>query len=913
MLSRPVDTRLFKKSVTDRPYCSLKEYQELRKTFDNYILSVEESFMRVFMEVSPDGGINPFFHQKLVESRLPLCIYDKILSIINSKLTRMLDTEGHNSTLEDSLKAKKQVPETEVSQNLRQIFNKITYRVKALFIGVLDSLYIICARIPKEKTVQIWTDRYYIFSMNDELEDKYKFHTNYLACSLHPDTELPQLNCYEEELPGIVMGGWVRRFFSSEKIPLWKKDKLAKSLLNAKRAAAPISEEKQDKAILDHIANLTGKCYNPSPNEARHLGKVVDRVHDLVNEYYPTNFLESIPDWRLPSVSACIAGNRKNGGAHGRLAKKPLVSQRGKISQYGSLEVGNRSIPIFTMGLNIKESRKILETYCNEMVMCTASYQAILEPFKVRSITSSNAEIYQLGRLIQQPLHGFLRMTNGPFRFIGKRHNVEDIKDVYCGTLINTKASFDKEINLRIKKTMRTFFVAGDYKSATDNMHPLLPEIFILSLLTKTGLSGTIWEKVLKMTLGSHEILYPNKVAIKTTHGQLMGSPTSFPVLNIVNAAMFWHSCNLYYGYQMDWEQVLSEFRPLFNGDDISFASNPDHYKIWKEVCTGCGLSLSPGKNFCTPLFVNINSTNYSVEMTEINSEFSMVHNFEEEFVVNAGLIKGQAKVMNDTRRDDKKESEESLLSVCDQLEECVRVANDSERARCYELFEFHMSDKLKKSSRPWRLPRMFGGFGLPFGPMPTDAQFTVASNQLKNYKDLGDQKDKFRFNEYAIQYEDQLVKNIQNLEKQDRYPFEKDDTYGCSLEKVSTTIVRSYDMTQRVYEAPTLSICFLDARKVKKLDKDGKPRELEFNYKRALKKVSGRKCLRLTESERVDLLEYLSPTNFKLAPGGYTKEIRINVTKVQPMEEPLSTEIVAEIRAYCDEYNTLRKSPVSE
>jgi hypothetical protein len=160
----------------------------------------------------------------------------------------------------------------------------------------------------------------------------------------------------------------------------------------------------------------------------------------------------------------------------------------------------------------------------------------------------------------------------------------------------------------------------------------------------------------------------------------------------------------------------------MFNGDDVSFTSNRVHYPIWKLIATSAGLTPSPGKNYCTPLFVDINSTLYWVEAekTEVTGE-SRVSGLSELFVLNPGLLKGQAKVMNDTRMDvvEKVGPTSSVMPYCDQLAEVKRVCPEEMSKTVDEIFFDHLKDRLESSQRSWNLPPFLGGLGLPFGKEP--------------------------------------------------------------------------------------------------------------------------------------------------------------------------------------------------
>jgi len=686
------------------------------------------------------------------------------------------------------------------SDDIESPFEDDIDRVRQLYIGVLDSVYCLTGRCPSQKAMNNFIKRYFLYSMINKLEDAFKFHTAYLVCKLTKLSELPKRPdfIFETDKSDGVIGGWIRRYLQSSKISSQRKIQLAMSLQNAKRAAKVISLFKQQQAIVDHQQNMVGNGYKPYPNTEWMLSEVKQKVRSLTKIYYPPNLDEKIPVWRTPSYGACFENTGIRGGSseyfcnkftreseldywrHYGIDKTPsfwnfeqkwtreTLKQFEELSMtahhYGDISY-KENIPLFSFGFSIRDIREKLNnniTYrilSNQRTACR--YSMVLEPFKVRGVTMGNAETYQMGRLIQPVLHGQIRDEKGPFRFIGKRHNDDDINDVYDGTILHTQNYFnyvrlfedfsmDKEFSDKDSRDVRTFLVAGDYKNATDNMHPDLPYTFIEALRENKSFSD-LWLNVLELTLNGHIIDYEPicnghtgldfaefpefKMKIIQEWGQLMGSPTSFPILCIVNASMLWAACEIYENRPLSWNQVLTRYRPLFNGDDISFSSNPLHYDTWAVLCAACGLSLSPGKNYCSSEFVNINSTNYfAEEIIEYEDGSYRLGKFKELFVVNAGLIKGQSKVLGDSG-----DYVNSLGSTCDQLEECIRVADNIQKTRCYQVFEYHMRDKLKSSKRPWTLPRLFGGLGLPFGEKPSLPQYLTALSQFEKYRDLTD------------------------------------------------------------------------------------------------------------------------------------------------------------------------------
>jgi len=849
-----------------------------------------------------------FLLQHLDECKFPISLYSKI-----SLTEQRLDIESTH------------IKPYNYESYIGQYVSGCANRVKLLFDGVVQTIYCFCGRIPSRKTCEKFLKRYFLFAFLDILEDKYKFHTNYLLCSLTGESELPSSNdLFPGELPGIVIGGWVRRAFRSQKKDLQWKMLFANSLLQAKRAAAEISMFKQCKSVLDHQKNMEGLGYCATETQKSYLPKVLNKIESLVKIYYPNKLTERIPVWRLPSQGGCFESSKSNYGTLGYFHR--AFHQQDANSHFADLVVENEinfanfwevnsvvdiKIPIFSFGFNIVDIMKYIKIQLFNTERCTAKFAKVLEPFKVRGITASNASIYQLGRMIQPVLHGALRREDGPFRFIGKRHNDTDINSVYAGVHFYTEEERIAHMrDVRLPPTgvsyySKTFFVAGDYKNATDNMHPDLPKKFIDSLEKFTDLSVD-WIKVLRLTLGGHEITYEDlpefyyrfmeslpldsplrefykdfktyKLSVLQRWGQLMGSPTSFPVLNLVNAAMFWVGCEEFYGRSLRWDRVLNEFRPLFNGDDISFISNRSHYDIWKEVCAGCGLSLSPGKNYCTREFVNINSTSFMAKLMKVNNVY-VVESLSEGFLVNAGLLKGQAKVLAD-QREINVIPEGGLGPVCDQLNELIRVASIDQRERTLEVFSMNMLKKLQKSSRSWRLPRHLGGLGLPFGSV-NHSQLEIALRQFREYRDLSDRKKKGEFtwqaNEYWKSIRESLPDSI-DIRTPCVLISGMDDPLKdyFDLPCLSTSFMTDEDFVEGMYDSKLKK-----QQKKSTKEKKGKRKNPEGKFLREKRKFNFNSPTNLIKKEGADpndevLITCLSQTS--LSGSGSNKRLRVDV-----------------------------------
>ncbi|APG77110.1 RNA-dependent RNA polymerase [Changjiang narna-like virus 1] len=308
---------------------------------------------------------------------------------------------------------------------------------------------------------------------------------------------------------------------------------------------------------------------------------------------------------RLPSFGASFHGNRGDGGACGDLLRNyhdigslPEPNDGylwGYAQKNGSelCEVRTLHDPELFFEAEKQWSREAL-FLSSEGV--NAHVVPLIEPFKVRTITKGQAEIYHLARRWQKIIHS--RMRQHPnFKLIGQPCNGAFISQIFGNS---------KLFNYYGDKN--GFFVSGDYESATDLLNPALSEFAQEQISIRLGIPLED-QYVLKQCLTGHRLRYEKEGQLfEQTWGQLMGSPTSFPVLCLVNMAATLLSYNRAYKSSFR----LSDLPTCVNGDDVLFwARDGAHYEIWKQITGECGLKFSLGKNYTSRHVCVINSELY--------------------------------------------------------------------------------------------------------------------------------------------------------------------------------------------------------------------------------------------------------------------------------------------------------------
>lgn len=277
---------------------------------------------------------------------------------------------------------------------------------------------------------------------------------------------------------------------------------------------------------------------------------------------------------------------------------------------------------------------------------------ALPEPLKVRLISRGPWARYYVGSAVQRYMHETLRY-HPTFAPIGSPI---------------TQGFLDDRLGF-LRQGFK--YLSGDYKAATDLIDPFLSTVACEAIADQgkfpewmrdiliEGLTGaslefqtsdniTISASVqnnLPRSRNEMGFYWPDGAslpfveggaAVTQTWGQLMGSPLSFPVLCIVNAAVNRYFLELMFR-EIDerWSpKDLKDFPMLINGDDILMTIDEKYYPRWKDFIVNAGLVPSVGKNYVSEKFVIINSTYYQVDecMTGPCS-------FTEQPYINTGLL----------------------------------------------------------------------------------------------------------------------------------------------------------------------------------------------------------------------------------------------------------------------------------
>lgn len=381
----------------------------------------------------------------------------------------------------------------------------------------------------------------------------------------------------------------------------------------------------------------------------------------------------------LPTSGASYEVTRKDGGMFEGVLKGHV---KGVDEGMGSIR-GNREL--LWMDYDVRQGR-VLSWYtdrslfsdlrgaarwCGSSEKVRCKVHPILEPCKVRTITMGEALPYWNAISFNRMVYS--QIGHHPtFRLLSRPLQVGDLEGFQARLLLS-----------------------GDYEAATDTLDKDWSELTLALICERLG--DAMMFNVLKNTLTCQRLVYPDGTEVDQENGQLMGSPSSFPILCILNAAInrLWLDPTL--------AKPLSLLPMLINGDDILMSH--DEFDGWAEWVGQVGLKPSLGKNYISEDVACINSEFYQRLYAHGGYTYQKVKQLP------VSLVYGQGRVASSefSRRE---RDGGSIGSVCAEL---VSGQEETVQRRLLKDFIVENSQLLASTKRSWWLPMQLGGLGLPY------------------------------------------------------------------------------------------------------------------------------------------------------------------------------------------------------
>ncbi len=503
------------------------------------------------------------------------------------------------------------------------------------------------------------------------------------------------------------------------------------SFLQSKRAALPVSSN----IVFENFEKHRRQMEMPDPlregcegsdelleEVMRNLDPTLRKLQKILKQEL-MGFFQN-PEWEIhkASESASLESSRKTGGQAGHLGYLMGVGGlREKEQFFGASELGR---PVRgPLGLQfhsveehqahfgeLEDLKEVLRAEISRFTtvkVLVAKVEAVLEPFKVRTISKGESVPYYLAKRFQLVLHGAMRKMNC-FRLIGRPLDPPDLLDL-------VKASN------QYLDTTASAWLSIDYSAATDGLSARLSSEIMKYLLGNFYLENPFLYNMMLSVLAPHEVQYP-KVAgkqlppVMQQNGQLMGSVLSFPVLCLANLGLYLTVRKRTHEWAPP-KAVLDSV--LINGDDMLYIGSKEEWDLHTILGKRIGLEMSAGKAYFHPRYANVNSTSVDLDLTKEGAT-----PWEVKFL-NVGLLNGQHKVLGKVGSEDE-QSEHPFSSVIDEV---VRGSLPGKQADIFKIYCSMHGPELSKEceGRNLFIPKILGGLGC--SPI-TGIETTVTTSQ---------------------------------------------------------------------------------------------------------------------------------------------------------------------------------------
>jgi hypothetical protein len=320
----------------------------------------------------------------------------------------------------------------------------------------------------------------------------------------------------------------------------------------------------------------------------------------------------------IPRGSACTESSRKTGGCLELFQPFvfPTAEEESKLGRLRALIVKLEE----WRAAGIREAQDLVDQSLLRDVfplVLDATAVGVFEPGKIRMITKGDGFLFSL----LQPLQGVM---------------VDCWKDRPESTMNHPDlTSRIRKIQIETQATQLTHWASVDYTSATDKIKQ------DGTFAALTGLIGKPYYEYAYLSFGVGRITYPSvypddlesgslepiqeSFSVLRIDGQPMGHPLSFPLLCLINLAVYQTAIDRWVetgrlgnrGYRRCLGKIMRR-NVLVNGDDMLFKCHPEFYPIFNECARDAGLFRSMGKQYLSDTFCMINSQIFTFKRTKI-------------------------------------------------------------------------------------------------------------------------------------------------------------------------------------------------------------------------------------------------------------------------------------------------------
>lgn len=399
-------------------------------------------------------------------------------------------------------------------------------------------------------------------------------------------------------------------------------------------------------------------------------------IRETVQRYLPRSFGKTLELGGNPTKKSCYEASVQKGG------KFSVILDEGQELLRGSSSVSLRKLAIensFSLRRETDHKDRVIKSLWMDERRRLAKVVSISEPLKARTLTKASRDFLLLQNL-QKKLHSCLRV-HSTFELIGGQSVIKSVQDVADNRPIDFK------------------FCSGDYSAATDTLYRSAIETCVDEIIDWGEIPLDVAQLFVE-DMDTHILEYPKVLDkdmsnIEQTNGQLMGCITSFPVLCLLNDAIYEY---IRYHHPGQFSHVRK-----VNGDDILFCCTSRGYDVWLKGIGDIGFVPSPGKNYHHVDFCMVNNRPFLVDSN------NLVRPLEK---WNFSLL-SQRQLDEDEKPLTIEDRAKNLAIQIELLYESHDVIPYDKISFAIRVFKTRNSKCLKRSPRSLVIPEILGGFGV--------------------------------------------------------------------------------------------------------------------------------------------------------------------------------------------------------
>lgn len=549
------------------------------------------------------GMVTPHGHIRLSRccSHVPEIFFREILVGGNTTSERVCLLAPHSRIL--SVRSRRNLIVSHDPVEWNSLLDRRFTRARQFVKVLIDEAYVFGYKGFSESELRFVFIRWLILDWMGHSIKQMKLHTVWLS-GYSRGVDAPTTGMFDK--PGFLMTvhyrQWLMRKMRIERTPTCAyahsaSEVIGETLLLGTKRGCPSMENEDVEEQCDVYLNQMSEEHDISGPFREHI---IAALRETAAEVLG-NFVDSVPVRSyVPSVNAGFEAPRDLGGILRKCVEKgDYLGERVAIADAWD---GSEHTELSGRPYNYVDSwNDALEEWVDRKEPADCQVYMIREPLKLRTITAGSPTLY--GNC--QPILDHMRA--GMRRFECFRLTRQENNAAWLSTRLNClpdsapikhpSGRYDLPVDFEAQWRLIN---SGDYQQSTNDL-----SMEATTIVRNEAFTGKLGWMVRK-ALGIQILHGVNGKAAEQANGQLMGSPLSFPVLCIINAALMRLAYQL--AYNRWWGKGLDQFPMAVNGDDIVSRLDLRVYDVWVQLLRAVNWKLSPGKSYLHESLAQVNS-----------------------------------------------------------------------------------------------------------------------------------------------------------------------------------------------------------------------------------------------------------------------------------------------------------------